>query len=70
MTRVNIKQTIEVYEVDGKEVTPVMPSEKLGVESHWNDRDRVVLVLPSGRHLTVIGDDLTIAITNAMNSGG
>ena len=65
MNRVEVKQKIRVYAVDGREVK-IGETIELGVESDriWNTR--VVLVI--GEHsYTVIGHDLALATSNAMN---
>lgn len=51
MARVNVKNEIKVYEVNGKDVPP-QGSVSVWVESHWNDRDFVVLLV-EGRKFTV-----------------
>ena len=62
---IKVKQEVTIYEEDGKDV-PMTTRKSLGVESHWNWNERVILVLGEKR-ITVIGRDLTTAITNAMN---
>ena len=67
MARIKIRQTIEIYEENDEDV-PIGKEKSLGVESHWNCNERVILVF--GRHrITVIGNDLITAAQNAMNSG-
>ncbi len=56
--------TIPVYEIDGTDVD--FGANKIEVESHWNIRERVVLVV-GGKRYTVIGRDLEKAIRNAEN---
>lgn len=63
--RIKVEQTIEIYEENGAEL-PVGINKSLGIESHWNRNERVVLVLGNKR-ITIIGSDLLTAIHNAMN---
>ena len=65
MPRIEISQSINVYEVDGDEnrQKPI-----LFCNSHWNDNEMVVLII-GGHTYTVIGEDMKLAVVNAMNSG-
>lgn len=54
--------TVEIYEIDQKEV-----SEKhFRVESHWNDRDLIV-ICKGTRRWTVNANEMRKAIENATN---
>ena len=66
MSRVKVTQTIDVYEVDGEESHGLVLLQ-LGVNSHWNDSDRIVLTWKDQR-ITVVGSDLATAIQNARNT--
>lgn len=67
MVRVEIKQKVRVYEVEGKEAL-IGKGVTIGVDSHWNRRNFVVLAV-GGKEYTVVGSDLKTAADNAMNSG-
>ncbi len=65
MSRVKVESSINVCEQDGEETKGlILP--QLVVKSHWNERDKVVLVI-GGHEYTVVGSDLGAAITNAEN---
>jgi endonuclease V-like protein UPF0215 family len=66
--KIKITQEIKIYEVDDKEV-PVGQDFTLGILSHWNWNDHVIIV-SNGKKVTVSGTDLIRAIQNAMNTGG
>lgn len=66
MVRVKTDCQVGVYEIAGKDVSPDRPF--ITVRSHWNDRDRVILVGPDGTSVTVVASDLAAAIGKA--SGG
>jgi len=68
MSRIEIKQKVKAYEVDDTDV-PVGVDKTVGVDSHWNRDNWVVLHIGRNRY-TVVGDDMKTAIDNAMNSGG
>ena len=68
MSRVEVKQKIRVYEVNGNEVTLGEDDVVLGVNSHWIKRGLVVLDF-RGEQFAVAGDDLILATHNAMNAG-
>ena len=68
MGKIDITQKINVYEVDDEEVATGKTVE-LGVNSHWNYDDFVVLEF-GGKKLTVDADNLMAAIQNATNTGG
>ena len=65
MSRIKIHQEIKVYEIDGEDA---LLDCALGVDSHWNYATRVVLTI-EGKTFSVVGDNLKVAIDNAMNSG-
>ena len=65
MNKVEVKQTIQVYEVDDEKV-PIGKNVTLGIDSHWNWDERIVLRFGKSK-LTVLGEDLKTAIDNAMN---
>ena len=62
---IKVSQQIEVYEENDKDI-PLNKRRYLGVESHWNRNERVILEFGKER-ITVIGRDLATAIENAMN---
>ena len=61
----NVESKIGIYEVDGSTVEGLGPTQLI-VRSHWNDRDSVVLQ-GEGFSITVVADELTMAIHNATN---
>ncbi len=63
-----IKVTCElpVYEIDGQ--APPMNGAPLIVQSHWNNRQWVVLLMPNGPPITVNAADLKAALENATNT--
>jgi hypothetical protein len=63
---IKVSNELTVYEEDGKD-TAMIDGPKIRVLSHWNDPDRVVLVIGE-KKLTVIARDLEAAITNATNT--
>jgi hypothetical protein len=69
MARIKVTQEIKVYEIGGKEV-PLGTDKNLGILSHWNVRDFVILNFGNEMQITVSGNDLITAINNAMNTGG
>lgn len=60
-----VKNEIEIYELDDTEVSSANRIH-IGIDSHWNSNDRIVLVV-AGKRYTVIAEDLRKAITNATN---
>lgn len=68
MARINIKQEIQVYEVNDVEV-PIGKEVTIRVDSHWN-RDELVVLGIGRKRYTVVSEDLVTAIHNAENSGG
>ncbi len=67
MPRVDIRQTIQIYEEDDEELSG--GGKLLGIDSHWNRNDMVILVIGRKKY-TVVADDLILAVKNAMNTGG
>jgi len=63
---IKVTSDVPIYEVDGEE-TQTGPGPNLTVESHWNHRDRVVLVVDNHRY-TVLAHDVEAAVKNAQNS--
>lgn len=57
---------LDIYEVNGKEVTPLVGDNvpKLEVKSHWNRKDLVVIVF-YGKEITVSNSDLSRALSCA-----
>jgi len=68
MSRIKILQQLRVYEIDGEEIKG-LDYPIVGVNSHWNRKNMVVLVIGK-KEYTVSGDNLITATKNAMNSGG
>lgn len=66
MASIKVRSDVKIYEVDGEE-TPGGEEPELGVLSHWNDRDMVVLIA-EGKNVTVLAADLLAAVHNAQNS--
>ena len=67
MSRIEVTQKIEVYEINDEEV-PIGKTVTIGVESHWDLDNRVVLRI-GRKSYTVVGNDLITATKNAMNTG-
>ena len=65
MNRVDIRQTIDIYEIDGVDVA--LKDMKLGIHSHGNHPIFVDFEV-RGHKYTVMGNALLIAINNAMNT--
>ena len=66
MTRIDVRNTILVYEIDG-EYTKF--GTKMEVLSHWNYNHYVILDI-DGKKYTVVAKDLKTAIDNSTNSSG
>jgi len=64
---ITVTQSVEIYEENGEEVSIVKDTPYMGVESHWNHQERVILVLGE-RRITVDALDLRTAINNATNT--
>lgn len=60
---INIKCEVKVYEREYSND----PEEKVIVESHWNEPDKVVIYI-NGIGRVVVASDLIIAIKNATNT--
>ena len=68
MNPINVKNEVEVYEIDGEETKALKSQrEPLIVENHWNRRAFVVIKY-KGTTITVVADDLKRAIMNAQNA--
>lgn len=67
---IDVVGTMNIYEVNGKDVTGKAwyEGERLEIKSHWNSSDRVVLCYGDVK-ITVIASDLLAAIANAQNKG-
>ena len=63
---IKVSQQIPIYEENDKEI-PLRQQRFMGIESHWNWNERVILEIGKER-ITVLGRDLKTAIDNAMNS--
>lgn len=62
-----VTNEIKIYEVDGTDTKPI-EGPTLLVESHWNNRDMVVLVV-GGHKWTLVRRELDAAVANATNTG-
>jgi hypothetical protein len=67
MSRLEIENRLEIYEIDGDDIGTADEDKKLIVRSHWNRREFVVIELEKDRSVTVVADDLKDAIQNATN---
>jgi hypothetical protein len=61
MNRVKTRAEVKVYEVAGKEM-PAGSHEPLAVETHWNNGEKVNISFRDGITITVLADDLQLAI--------
>ncbi len=68
MGKIKVQCDVGVYEVDGKEIYP-SDTGCISVLSHGTYNTWVVVHLPNGTKLTVVGRDLIRAIQNCMESG-
>lgn len=59
-----IVSEIKLYEIDGVDQPAGMSAQSITVESHWNERDKVILVV-GDNHVTVLARDLDGAIKAA-----
>ncbi|KKM90753.1 hypothetical protein LCGC14_1235420 [marine sediment metagenome] len=64
---IEVRQKIEIYEVDGEKVGLKVDEPRLQVNSHSSRKNWVVLVL-GGVDIAVLGSDLRTAITNATST--
>lgn len=64
---ITVSNEVKIYEIDGKDVPIVGGDKKLLITSHWNERKKVNIQI-NGKKITVIADDLRIAIDNATNT--
>ena len=62
MANVKVNCNIETYPDDSTSAK----KELVGVKSHWNCSDRVNIKVGS-KEVTVVGEDLIIAVRNCMN---
>jgi len=63
---IKVNQEVDILEENDKEV--YSDGKTIGVESHWNHNDWVVLVIGDKRYrIAVAADDLEAAIDNAQN---
>jgi hypothetical protein len=69
VSKIKVSQEVNVYELDGNEL-PIGSDMKLNVYSHWNRSNMIVLQFKGENQITVLGNDLSRAIDNAMNVGG
>ena len=67
MSRVQVRGTIEIYEIGGEETG--YGTHKLEISSHPIRNTFVGLRFRRGKTITVVGKDLILAIQNAMNVG-
>lgn len=65
--RLKVESSINIYEI-GSEDTKGLTLPQVVVRSHWNDGDRVVIVIGDEPAVTVVGSDLIAAIHNAQNA--
>lgn len=63
---IKVKSEVTVYEVNGTD-TKGCPLPTIGVDSHWNRSQFVVLVV-NGERVTVSAKDIAAAIANATNT--
>lgn len=61
-----VVNNLKCYEVNGQE-TEGTDYPILKIKSHWNFSDRVVIETPTGEKMTVLGQDILNAVTNARN---
>jgi len=66
MSNIDVTQAINIREVDGEEVA-IGEKRSLGVDSHWNHDNFVVLRI-GDKTYSVNGRSLQVAIDNAMNT--
>lgn len=62
---IKVSQQVRIYEEGDKEIR-LGTSRFMGVESHWN-RDEMVILEIGKERITVLADDLEAAIRNATN---
>lgn len=62
---IKVKNEVKVYECNGKD-TACLDNALIGIESHWNDNNKIVLVA-CGERYTIVAEDLICAIKNATN---
>ncbi|MFH0826104.1 MAG: hypothetical protein V2B18_25415 [Pseudomonadota bacterium] len=64
---IKVKQTIEIYEIDGTETMRREKGPTLSIDSHWTD-NKFICLLVDGKSYAVCAKDLRKAIQNATNS--
>ena len=64
---IKVKSKVNVYEINGEE-THGLELPTIEVHSHWNEHDKVVIVVDHKSH-TVVAADLEAAIANATRTG-
>ena len=69
MKNFDVINNLTIYEIDGKEVTPMVGNKEaiLKVENHWNDSNLIVLKFKD-YNIAVRSDDLKNAIGNIKNA--
>lgn len=65
---ISVKNEVRIYEIDGEEQKFFNIGENIEVKSHWNEGDRVILVV-GGHEYAVVARDFMAAVHNAYNSG-
>lgn len=63
---IKVKNEVKVYEHNGEDIA-LLEDIFVGIESHWNNKDKVVVVI-NGERYAVVAEDLLCAVTNATNS--
>lgn len=63
---IKVSNEVPVYEIDGT-ATSGIPQPTIGVGSHWN-RDNFVVLTVDGKKITVCARDLKAAVDNSTNS--
>jgi hypothetical protein len=63
---IKISQQVQIYEEDDREI-PLGQHRYMGVESHWNRNEMVILEIGKER-VTVLAGDLRAALENAKNT--
>jgi hypothetical protein len=66
MMSLTVHNEMRVYEIDGDDCD-FTKNHHIGVNSHWNRNEFVVLVIGSKRY-TVVGNDLVAAVRNAQRT--
>ena len=61
---ISVKNTIKCYDLES---TNARKEKEISVCSHWNEQSKVVIELGNGDKITLVADDLMVAIKNATN---